>query len=344
MLPDRPPIAADGRAGEGGRNPEGTGVTQRLRCQWAVDRERPALVEARARGNFGHDIKEGDEAARGQHRRRVIGGLRAGAQADGQRTERLGHLGEEVEDVVVTLDRHGRSRQGCQGAVDVRERDQRVEGSTGGAGGARGRQDLDAMEAARVDERLAGVEVETGGDGRDRVVGDREDCKVALVEDRGRLDERPGARDELAKAVPARRVAAGHGADLPAGSGEGCGEGQADRAAAHDPDDGPAVARGGDVRVGVRLEVHLVTMAVRPGRQRRIGGRARASLARNRRRVLGATGDCLLRRRLAQLLERGGVTGRRRCCVTPGSHVRSSLAGTPGAGPGGGGVLLAATA
>jgi len=91
--------------------------------------------------------------------------------------------------------------------------------------------------------------VETGGDRprshRREPRGSRDGTRRGIA---AGSTKRPGAGNELAEALPARRVAAGHGAHLPAGSGEGGGEGQADRATAHDPDDGPAVVRGRDVR------------------------------------------------------------------------------------------------
>ena len=70
-----PAVAAGHRAGQRAGDPEGPGVAQGLLDQRAVDREAARLVEPGQPPELGDRVEEGDEAARGEDRRRVVGGL-----------------------------------------------------------------------------------------------------------------------------------------------------------------------------------------------------------------------------------------------------------------------------
>ena len=102
----------------------------------------------------------------------------------------------------------------------------------------------------------------------DRVVRDRDDDQLDLVEERRRLGKRAAAVDQALEPLAPRRVAAGDGLDRPAGPVEGDAEGRADGTGADDPDDRRVGALRPDVRVGVVVGVDLVAVPVLARRDR----------------------------------------------------------------------------
>ena len=126
----------------------------------------------------------------------MVGGLRAGREPDRHAADRLGHLGQQGDELVVALDRDGRAVERGDGALRVGERDERMERADLRPGRHRRREDLGAEQAARVDDRLPAVQPEVAGHGADGVVGHGQDDELDLVEERGRLGERPRPGDE----------------------------------------------------------------------------------------------------------------------------------------------------
>ena len=173
---------------------------------------------------------------------------------------------------------------GGERPVEVGEGHQGMERAGARARRPGGRQDVGAVEAAGVDDRLARIEVEGGGDLGERVVGHGEEGEVAFVEDRGRLRECPRTGNQRTEPRPALGVAAGDRGDLPARPAQGDAEGRPDGAGADDPDDRAAVVGRSHVRVEVRLEVDLVPVAMGSGRQgRRLAGDPAPDLGHGRR-------------------------------------------------------------
>ena len=101
-------------------------------------------------------------------------------------------------------------------AVEVRERDQRVERAGLGPGRHR-RLRAPPRRAARSCGSSPGPRTGGGrGERLDDVVRDGEDHELDVVDERVRLGERADARDALAEPLAARRVARRDGADRPA--------------------------------------------------------------------------------------------------------------------------------
>jgi len=113
---------------------------------------------------------------------------------------------------------------------------------------------------------------------RDRVVGDREDDELDLLDERRRVHERPDAGDQAPEPLAPSGVAARHGMDRPARPVEGHTERRADRTRADDPDHRRLPGRALDVGVavghGVVVRVLTVTPVAAPirgpGRARRV--------------------------------------------------------------------------
>jgi hypothetical protein len=129
-------------------------------------------------------------------------------------------------------------------------------------------QDLGPEGAARMDHRLTAVHPKRAGEGGDRVVGDREDDELDLVEDRLRVGEDADDVDERAEPLTAGRVAAGDGVDRPAGTRQRHPQSGPDRPRPDDPDDRWLAGFGMRVRMDVVARVGLVAMAVHAGRRR----------------------------------------------------------------------------
>ena len=98
----------------------------------------------------------------------------------------------------------------------------------------------------------------------DRVVRDGQDDQLDFVEHRRDFLERPGPADELPEPLAPNRVAAGDGADRPAGPGQGEAEPRADGAGSDDPDDRRLTGRRAAMRMGVvvRLTIPVVVVEV----------------------------------------------------------------------------------
>ena len=123
-----------------------------------VDGERAGLVEPGDAAELDDRVEQRDEAAGREHRRGVVGRLRARRQADRLRADRLGHLGEQRP----RAGRRPRSRRSRRAAppppARVGERDERMERADLRPGRHRRREDLGTERAARVDHRLAAVQ------------------------------------------------------------------------------------------------------------------------------------------------------------------------------------------
>ena len=202
-----------------------------------VDGERALLVEPRGPAELGDRVEQCDEAARREDRRRVVRGLAAGREPDRGRADRLGHLGEERRELVVTLDGDGRAVQRGDRALGIGERDERMERADLGPRRARRLEDLRAEDPGRVDERLAAVQPELARELLDRVVRHREDHQLDLVEDRRRFDKRPHPGHEGAEPVAARLVSRRDGDDRPARPMQGGPERRPHRTRADEPDE-----------------------------------------------------------------------------------------------------------
>ena len=203
--------ARTGRSGPP-RCPRRSALAERLRDERPIDGEGTSLVEASRRGRPRRCRRGGRRSRprRGRRQRGRPASARAEA-APGGAPMIGGHSAEQVEERLVALERHGRARQGREGALQVGEGDQRMERADAGPGRLRRLQDVGAERAARVHGRLARVEAQRA---RRRRPGRR----------RGRPGRRgrprramaaasangPGARDQRAEALPPAGVAAGH--------------------------------------------------------------------------------------------------------------------------------------
>ena len=90
---DRPEIAACRRTRQGPGDAERLGVAERLLDERQVDPRRPLLVEPEQAGDLADRVEQRNDPARREHRRRVVGRLRPGRQADRNGADRLRHLG-----------------------------------------------------------------------------------------------------------------------------------------------------------------------------------------------------------------------------------------------------------
>ncbi len=107
-----------------------------------------------------------------------------------------------------------------------------------------------------------------GGEVGDRVVGDRDDDELDLLDEGLRFGERPRAVQRRGDARTPVRVAARDGVDRPAGPDQGGAERGPDGTTADDPGRGPLTGAGVPVGVRVTVRVHLVAVAVVTGRDR----------------------------------------------------------------------------
>ena len=268
MPVERPHIAAGHRSGQGTADPEGPGIGQGLLGKATVDGQRTGLVEAGHGAKLGDRIEEGDEAARREDRSGVVGGLGPGCEADRGRADGIGHGSEEDHELVVTLDRNGRPVKGGHGELDIGKGDERVERSDLGPSGHRRLEDLGPDGARGMDHGLAAIEAKLAGEDGQRVVGNREDDQLNLVEKRRRLREATRARDQASEPLAAGGIARGNGDDRPAGARQGHAEGRPNGARPHDPDGRRFVWPRVHVGVGVIGGMDLVAMTVLAGRDR----------------------------------------------------------------------------
>ena len=237
----------------------------------------------------------------------MIGRLRARCEADGDRADRRRQLGEHRGQLVVTLDRDRCPVQRGDRPVDVRERDQRMEGPRLRPRRHRRIQRLRPEKPAGVDHRLPPVQPELPGDLCDRVVRHGEDDQLHLVHQGIRLGERAGTRDVLAEAFASPGIAGGDRDHRPACAREGRAQGRAHRSGADDPHRRSLAGLAVDVRVGMIVRVVLVAVLVVTRR----GGIEIDAMCRQLRGRLGA----LLRPALGQLASE-------RLAIVPGSHRR----------------------
>ena len=264
----RPDVAPGQRAGQRLRDPQRTGIGERLLDEAAVDRERARLVEAGNATELGNRVEESHEAAGGEDRGRVVRGLRPGGEANRDGTDGLGHLPERGGQLLVAFDRDRGPAQRLDRALDVREGHERVECAGLRPGCHRRLEDLGTQRPRGVDDGLPAVQAQAARDDRDRVVGDGDDDELGVIEDRRGLGERSNARHERPEAVAPGRISRRDRTDDPAGAIQRHAEGRPDSPGADDPDDRRLARLGVDVRMAVRFGVIVHVRA----RRARLGG------------------------------------------------------------------------
>ncbi len=262
MADHRATVAAGHRTGQGGRDPEAPGVAQCLLDQPAVDRQAARLVEAGDPAQLRDRVEQRVEATCGEHGGGVVGGFGTGREADGRATDHLGHPGEQVEELVIALDRDRRAVEGRHRTLEIGECDERMERSDLSSRRHRGREGLGPEQSAGMDHRLAAVHVDRARDRGDRIVRHGDDDQLDLLDERRGVAERANPGDEPAEPVPSRLAPAGDGVDPPAGPVESHAEGRPDRAGPDDPDDRRLARAALNVRVSVGMGGMVVIRAV----------------------------------------------------------------------------------
>ena len=260
---ERPEVAAGDRPGQRGADAEGPGVAQRPLDERAVDREGAGLVETGDPAELGDRVEQRDEAAGREDRRRVVGRLRAGRQAD-RRARRAPRpcrpagrpAGRRASIATVAPWSAATARSVSAKATSG------WNAPTWVPAAMRRREDLGVERAAGVDHRLPAVHPDRPGERRDGVVGDGDDDQLDLLDEGLRLGERADAVDLRAEPLAAGRVAAGDRLDRPAGPAQGDPEGGPDRARPDDPDDRRLARLGVLMRVLVVARVDVVAVAV----------------------------------------------------------------------------------
>ena len=162
------------RAGQRGADARAPGRSRpSARAAAGRSRSAPASSSPTAAATSRIVSRRRDDAAGREHRGRVVGGLRARRQPDRHAADRLGHLGEVGRELVVALDRDRRAR----GAPRAPGRGPRTRPADGtrrlGPGGQRRPSTSAPEQAARVDDRLAGVQAQAPRAARRRRRGRR---------------------------------------------------------------------------------------------------------------------------------------------------------------------------
>ena len=264
-MPTSPRVIGPVRASPDAQRPR---VAQRALDQRSVDGQGAGLVEPGHGREFGDRVEEGDEAAGGQDRGRVIRRLGALGQAHGGGAQGIGHLGQQAAKLVVALDRDGRPAEGVHGPLQVGEGDERMEGARLGPGRHRRRQDVRPQRAAGVDHGLAAVQPDAARERLQRVVRDGEDDEFDFLDEGLCLGEPARPVDEAREPLPPDGIPTGDGEDRPAGPRQGDAERRPDGSAADDPGDRALPRPGVLVRMCVAVGVDLLAVAMVAGRQR----------------------------------------------------------------------------
>ena len=190
----------------------------------------------------------------------MVGRLGAARQPNRDRAQCLGQIGQQHYQPIVAFEGDRRALDRLDRALNVRgERDERMEGSDLAPGGEGGLEDLGAEQAAGVNHGLAAVEAHRIHDRRDSVVRHGKDHQLHFVEDRGRLHESVGVRDEGAETIAPARIAAGDGGHRPARPADRHSQGGPDGSR---PDDADGRRALGAAAVRMRIEVSVDLVAV----------------------------------------------------------------------------------
>ena len=272
---ERPQVATGDRAGEGGTDAQGPGIAECPLDEWPVDGQGTGFVEARHPAKLDDRVQQGDEAAGRQDRGGVVGGLGTGRETHRMRPDRLGHLGQQRRQLIITLDRDGRAVECLDGPIRVCEGDQGVEGTDLRPRRHRREQDVGPQRATRVDHGLTAVHAQSLDQRGDGVIRHGHDDQLDLVKERHRLGEGTNTFDPGAKALASFGVPTGHGLDGPAGSGQGHPQGGPDGSGADDADARRLAWLGMVVRVLV--VARGLGRAVDPGGSRSIPAAAMAA-------------------------------------------------------------------
>ena len=153
---DRAHVAAHEGSGQRRGDAQALGVGEGLADERGVDGERAGLVEPGAAPDLGDGVEQAHEAARGEHRRRVVGRLAAGRQA-----HRLGaEVRRPARPAAPASRRRPRARWSRRAARRARARGRRRRPAGGTSprcvpAARAGREDVRPERAAGVDDRLA---------------------------------------------------------------------------------------------------------------------------------------------------------------------------------------------
>ena len=170
----------------------------------------PRLVEPRAAAELRDRVEQADEAARGQDRGGVVGGLAAGRQPHRLGADVGGQLGQQRHQRLVALERDGRAARAPRG-----DRSRSAKATSGwklaaDVPAARAGASTDAGSAPLVCTiPWPAVEPDRRGHAGDGVVGHGQEHEVDVVDQRGRACSTARAPGTSAgEPLPPRRVPA----------------------------------------------------------------------------------------------------------------------------------------